>query len=79
MLDLTFDLESQCEAIWQATLDQQRDERRLRDEEVLTRLWDGDWNLHHLMRNEYSANFAWVSNDSGPAQTETPFDSPEGF
>ncbi len=79
MLDLAPDLSAECEAIWAATLAQKRDERRLREADVLIRLWDGDWNLHHLMRNEYSAQFAWVSNDSGPAQTEVPFDSPEGF
>jgi len=79
MLDLTLDLQAQCEAIWQATLDQERDETRIRTDEVVIRLWDGDWGQQHLMRNEYSAGFAWISNDSGPAQTEVPFDSPEGF
>lgn len=78
MLDLEPDLTAECEAIWRATLAQKWDEQHLRDEPVIIRLLDGDMNLHHLMRNEYSANFAWVSNDSGPAQTEVPFDSPEG-
>ncbi|QRY43184.1 phage tail protein [Mycolicibacterium boenickei] len=79
MLDLEPDLLPECEAIWQATVAQKWEEQHLRDEDVLIRLHDGDWNLHHLMRNEYSANFAWISNDSGPAQTEVPFDSPEGL
>lgn len=78
VLDLEPDLTAECESIWRATLAQEREEQRLRDEDVLVCLWDGDWRLHHLMRNEYSAQFAWVSNDSGPAQTEVPFDSPEG-
>lgn len=78
MLDLEPDLTAECEAIWRATHAQKRDEQRLRDEPVLIRLLDGDMYLHHLMRNEYSATFAWISNDSGPAQTEVPFDSPEG-
>lgn len=79
MLDLEPDLLPECEAIWQATLAQKWEEQHLRDEDVLIRLHDGDMNLHHLMRNEYSANFSWISNDSGPAQTEVPFDSPEGL
>lgn len=76
---LALDLESQCEQIWAATLAQKREERRLREEDVLIRVWDGEYGLHHLMRSEYNASFAWVSNDSGTGQTELPFDSPEGL
>lgn len=76
MLDLTVDLEAQCEAIWQATLDQERHEIRIRNEAPLVRIWDAEWQLQHVISGEYAASFTWISNDSGPGQTEIPFDHP---
>ena len=75
----TLTLEEQCEQIWAATLKQEKDERRTRQTDVLLRLWDGEWDLHHVIRQEYEASFSWISNDSGTARIELPFDSHEGF
>jgi len=44
--------------------------------EPLVRIWDAEWDLHHLFGGEYSQSFQWISNDSGPGQTEISFDHP---
>lgn len=76
MLDLTLSLEDQCAAIWQATLDQEKAEDRIRREPPIVRIWDAEWGLQHVISGEYAASFTWISNDSGPGQMEIPFDHP---
>lgn len=76
MLDTSLSLLEQCEAIWDATLAQKRDEDRIRRTTPLVRIWDAEWHLQHVISGEYEASFAWLSNDSGPGQTEIPFDHP---
>lgn len=39
-------------------------------------MWNGEWELQHIVRNEYSAHFSWISNDTGPGRLEIPADSP---
>ena len=75
-IDFDQDQKSQCEAIWQATLDQKYDEQKIRRQPPLVRVCDGDWNLQHILRDEYKATFSFISNDSGPGQTDIPFESP---
>lgn len=71
------DLEAQCEAIWAETLKQEQAEKALRRQRPVGKLWDGEWMLQHLLDGEISAEFSWISNDSGPGQTTLPFDSPQ--
>lgn len=68
-------LEEQCDAIWAETLKQERAEKALRRQKPECSIWDGEWNLHYLLGMEYSAEFSWISNDSGYGQTVLPFDS----
>lgn len=69
------DLLAKCNEIWAATQAQEKDETLARLEPPLLRLWDGDYNLQHILACEYSANFEWVDNDSGTGATEIPFDA----
>lgn len=62
--------------VWNATREQKLAEERIRREQPVGRIWDAEWNLQHIMGSEYSAQFSWVSNDTGVGQTEFPFDSP---
>ncbi|HOY80579.1 MAG TPA: hypothetical protein PLB92_00430 [Rhodoglobus sp.] len=69
-------LEEQCAAIWNATIRQGRAEKALRRQKPTPHLYDGDMQLQHVCGEElYSAEFSWISNDSGPGQTIHPFDS----
>ena len=65
-----------CDTIWDATNEQKLVEERIRREQPVGRIWDAEWNLQHVMGSEYSAKFSWISNDTGPGQTEFPMDSP---
>lgn len=77
MLDTTLSLEEQCAAIWQATLDQEKAEERIRRTPPDILLWDGEWQLQHVISGiEQQASFQWISNDTGPGQIEIPFDHP---
>ena len=62
--------------ILEATRQQKLVEERSRREQPLVRLWDAEWNIQHVLGNEYAAQWTWVSNDTGPGQIELPFDSP---
>lgn len=75
-VDLDAPLVQQCEQIWQFTNSHRRAEEKTRRERPLIRIWDAEWQLQHILSVEYKAQFAWVSNDSGPGQTEIPFDTP---
>ena len=65
-----------CDTIWDATQEQKLVEERIRRQQPVGRIWDAEWNLQHVMGSEYSAKFSWISNDTGPGQTEFPMDSP---
>lgn len=69
------DLRAQCEAIWDETIKQERAEVRLRRQPPIVRIFDGEWELHHVLATEYRAEFSFISNDSGPGQTDIPFTS----
>jgi len=65
-----------CDTIWDAAETQKLVEERIRREQPVGRIWDAEWNCQHVMGSEYSAKFSWISNDTGPGQTEFPFESP---
>ena len=67
-------LASECEAIWKATLEQERREKIARLQPPLVRVWDGAWNWQGEIAAEYSGTFGWVSNDTGAGQIELPID-----
>lgn len=55
-----------------------REYDRIRSADELVRLWDGDYNLQHVLGNEYEASYLWISNDTGQGTIKVPFDSPQG-
>jgi hypothetical protein len=59
-----------------AVTQQKQSEDNLRRKMPLIRFWDSEWQLQHLGGVEVKAQFAWISNDTGPAQITLPFDSP---
>lgn len=65
-----------CEQILAATEQQKLVEERIRRAQPVGRIWDAEWNCQHVMGSEYSAQFSFISNDTGPGRTEFPFDSP---
>ena len=65
-----------CPEILAATEQQKLVEERIRRAQPIGRIWDAEWNCQHVMGSEYSAQFSWISNDTGPGQTEFPLDSP---
>lgn len=72
-------LAERCEKGRAACARNERERQRIRDEEELIRLWDGDWNLHHIVGNEYEHSFTWIANDTGTGKVILPFDSPQGL
>lgn len=69
------DLAAQCRAIDEECRKQMRAEVKLRKTPPVTLIWDGDWTLQHKLEDEYSAQFSFISNDSGPGKTSIPFSS----
>ena len=65
-----------CDQIWDATREQKLVEERIRREQPVGRIWDAEWNVQHVLGSEYGAKFSWISNDTGPGQTEFPMSSP---
>jgi hypothetical protein len=65
-----------CDQIWNATREQKLVEERIRREQPVGRIWDAEWNVQHVLGSEYGAKFSWISNDTGPGQTEFPMSSP---
>jgi hypothetical protein len=63
--------------IWDATRTHKKNEEDLRRTQPLVRLWSGEYELHHVLGNEYKAQFSFISNDTGPGQLELPADSPQ--
>lgn len=63
--------------IWAATRTHKRAEDAIRRTRPLVRLWSGDYELYHVLGNEYKAQFSFISNDTGPGQLELPADCPQ--
>lgn len=61
---------------WDATRAHRKAEERIRRKPPLVRLWNAEWQLQHVVRNEYSGQFSFISNDTGPGRLEIPADSP---
>lgn len=70
------DWEAECEAIWQATEAREREYDRLRRQDMLIRLWDGDYRLKHLVTDYYTADFAPVDCDMGTHEIVLPWEDP---
>lgn len=75
-VDNNTSLERQCDQIWFNTQMHRQGDDNERRTQPLVRVWDGEWNLQHILSVDYSSTFSWVSNDSGPGRSEIPFDSP---
>lgn len=69
-------LEQQCEKIWEETIRQERAEIRLRKQQPETIIWDGEWQMQHILTDEYEAELSWIDNDTGPGATMIPWSSP---
>lgn len=65
-----------CEAIWQATLNQERVEKQLRREEILVRVLDGNWGLQSVSTDYYSLDIDLLDNDTGTHQLVVPWEDP---
>lgn len=68
-------LTEQCQDIWEKIPAFEREEERMRRTPPLCRLWDSEWQLHHILQVENNATFSWIVNDTGPGKTDLPFDS----
>lgn len=66
---------SQIDTIWNATRANKLAEENTRRGQPLLRLWNAEWQLQHVLGNEYRAQFSFISNDTGPGQLEIPYDS----
>lgn len=73
---VTVDWEAECEGIWQATLDREREYERIRNEEMVVRLHDGDYNLKHVITDFYSTDFNPIENDTGTHEIVLPWEDP---
>lgn len=72
----TIDWAAECEAIWEATLQQERSDQRLRNGEQVIRLWNGNWDLKHMVTDFYSADFNPIDNDTGTHELLLPWEDP---
>lgn len=70
------DWEAECEAIWEATLQRERDYQTIRKQDQLIRLWDGDYNLKHFISDFYSSDFNPIDNDVGTHELVLPWEDP---
>src|SRR5262245_45179964 len=72
----TVDWTDTCEAIWQTTLEREREEKALRKTEILCRVLDGNWNLQHLPMDYIELTLGPVDNDTGTHTLKVDFDDP---
>lgn len=70
------DWEAECEAIYQATLDREREYERIRKQDQLIRIWDGDYNLKHVITDFYSTDFNPLDGDTGTHEIVLPWEDP---
>lgn len=62
--------------IWDGTRALRKTEDNIRKKQPLVRLWNAEWELQHIVGDERSAQFSFISNDTGPGRIELPADSP---
>ncbi|AUV60724.1 minor tail protein [Gordonia phage Troje] len=70
------DWAAECEAIWQATLDREREYEQIRKQDQLIRIWDGDYNLKHVITDYYSTDFNPLDGDTGTHEIVLPWEDP---
>lgn len=78
VIDHEKSLLEQCEAIWAATQANARKEQQLRRVPPLTRLWDGEMRLQHVVQAEYATSAELIDGDTGPIELRHPLDHPVG-
>lgn len=64
------------QAVWDATRVNRKKDEIVRRKPPLVRLWNAEWQLQHIVRDEYACQFSFISNDTGPGRLELPADSP---
>lgn len=74
--DFDLSLEEQCNAIMAVTEAREREMQQVRRRPALKRLWDGDYNLHHIVQNEDEYLVEDPDNDTGPGQLILDFNTP---
>ena len=62
------------DSVFKEITDRIEAEDELRNVPPLIQLWDGDWNLRGICKQEISANFQFLDNESGNATIEMPAD-----
>ena len=72
----TIDWAAECEAIWQATLEREREYDRIRKSDMYIRVWDGDYRLKHVITDFYSVDFNPLDNDTGTHEIVLPWEDP---
>lgn len=65
-----------CNAIWEETLRQERHDKDIRRQDMLVRIWDGNWKLQHLATDYYYADFNPIDNDTGTHELKVPWEDP---
>ncbi len=65
-----------CEAIWEATLQRDREEKNLRKEEMVVRVLDGNWGLQHVSTDYYELDLNLEDNDTGTHKMVVPWEDP---
>ncbi len=66
-VDLNASLEEQCEAIWQATLDAEREDWEIRNADPLIKLADGNQVIRYLLSDVQDLKFSEIENNTGQA------------
>ncbi|NKR24022.1 hypothetical protein GS479_01300 [Rhodococcus hoagii] len=66
-VDLNASLEEQCEAIWQATLDAEREDCEIRNADPLIKLADGNQVIRYLLFDVQDLKFSEIENNTGQA------------
>ncbi|NKV10942.1 hypothetical protein GS909_07150 [Rhodococcus hoagii] len=66
-VDLNASLEEQCEAIWQATLDAEREDWEIRNADPLIKLADGNQVIRYLLFDVQDLKFSDIENNTGQA------------
>lgn len=75
-VDFGASLEEQCEQIWQATLEQERELQEMRDAPPVIFIFDGHQRLQHLLLDVGKLHCEDPENDTGSIEIEIPFEHP---
>jgi len=62
--------------VWSATRAHRKTDNETRLKQPEIKLFNAEWELQHLGGNERSAQFSFISNDTGPGRLELPADCP---